>query len=152
MSSGIVYRAGADKGYHILTVGVFVTALILLRIRMDVPDGLGMLFLILAVILAACALLLLVAYFRTRYILMLDSLAVRSLLINTDIPYRSITEVDEEESISAFLVHMTALRIDDQVRVVYDGKEMFISPARKNEFLVDLRSRLGMKNRPPAVL
>ena len=142
MSDEAVYRSKVGMAFYILFI--FVIVFMVLCIEVWVTDervGIAIPLLSIGLFLFI-VLFTLYAYRKTKYILKEDGLLMVSSWITEDIPYSSITAVDEKASFVVYWYLTTALSMD-QIRITHGGNTTYISPVRKEEFLTKLEKKLS---------
>ena len=115
-------------------------------------DGFGAFFIFYLVVIYCFPILFIVLFLvRIKYILRAESLLVRRYLNTIEIKYRSIRRVEEVTDRTVFLINLTpSVPSSKQIWIDYEdanGNERYvnISPAKKEEFLSQLRYRVDPK-------
>lgn len=140
MQNGDVYRSKVGAFYIIMilvliAIGAYLTYFAYSKGDMSSAA-------ISAALTASAPLFLAYIHRRTRYIFREHSLQIRTWMARYDIEYSYITHV--EEMSGPFTVHtMPVVFSSDLIMIRYDKRGMVhISPARKEEFLAKLISKL----------
>jgi len=158
-----LYRSKLSAWYFLIPF-ILVPFVFILYFLMAVPEEWSLTVPLASslIILSIWFIVLLCFYVKIRYILRENSLYVKGISTELDIPYSSIKEIKEEYSSFEFFWAHTVLS-KDQIRIdfvdmhgrrwfrevlkkgeVIREEGLFISPVRKEEFLAKLRARYAV--------
>jgi len=140
------YRTQGYKSYPVIMLIVFAIAALAFCIRM-ITGNYSEYYLTRALIIFPVAALITAYYsnnyIKIRYILADNSLIVKTVSKNYEIPYSMFWVVEETKRSFPATRTMKTAPGKYQIKIIYNGdQEIFISPERIDEFLMKLESKL----------